>query len=91
MRDSTGGLTVSVGISGTRYVAKVASGFRKPDGLTIVPPLEMRAWLAPLPVSNLWGAGPKTTERLRALGFETIGQVASCRSGDARAVVGRSR
>ena len=37
----------------------------------------MRAWLAPLPVSNLWGAGPKTTERLRALGFETIGQVAS--------------
>jgi DNA polymerase IV len=77
VRDSTGGLTVSVGVSGIRYVAKVASGFRKPDGLTIVPPLEMRAWLAPLPVWNLWGAGPKTTERLRALGFETIGQLAS--------------
>jgi DNA polymerase-4 len=76
VRDRTGGLTVSVGISATRYVAKVASGFRKPDGLTIVPPLEMREWLAPLPVSSLWGAGPKTTERLRALGFETIGQVA---------------
>ncbi len=74
--EATNGLTVSVGVSGTRFVAKVASGFKKPDGLTIVPPDEMRAWLAPLAVSNLWGAGPKTTERLRSLGFETIGQVA---------------
>jgi DNA polymerase-4 len=77
VRECTGGLTASVGISATRYVAKVASGFRKPDGLTIVPPLAMREWLAPLPVANLWGSGPKTTERLRALGFDTIGQVAS--------------
>jgi DNA polymerase-4 len=77
IRDRTGGLTASVGISAIRYVAKVASGFRKPDGLTIVPADAMREWLAPLPVGNLWGAGPKTTERLRSLGFETIGQVAS--------------
>jgi len=77
VRECTGGLTCSVGISGTRYVAKVASGFEKPDGLTIVPPAEMRDWLAPLPVSSLWGAGPKTTERLRATGLETIGQVAA--------------
>ena len=77
VREATGGLTVSVGISGTRYVAKVASGFAKPDGLTIVPPREARDWLAPLPVSSLWGAGPKVAERLRALGFATIGQVAS--------------
>jgi DNA polymerase-4 len=76
VREITGGLTASVGISGTRYVAKVASGFRKPDGLTIVRPATMREWLAPLPVSSLWGAGPKTTERLRALGWETIGQIA---------------
>src|SRR6185503_11813641 len=48
-----------VGISGTRYAAKVASGFRKPDGLTIVPPTSMREWLAPQPVSSLWGAVPK--------------------------------
>ncbi len=74
--EATNGLTVSVGVSSTRFVAKVASGFKKPDGLTIVPPDEMRAWLAPLAVSNLWGAGPKTTERLRSLGFETIGQLA---------------
>jgi DNA polymerase IV len=77
VREVTGGLTASVGISGTRYVAKVASGFRKPDGLTIVPPTQMREWLAPLPVSSLWGSGPKTTERLRALGWDTIGQIAS--------------
>jgi DNA polymerase-4 len=77
VREITGGLTASVGISATRYVAKVASGFRKPDGLTIVPPASMREWLAPLPVASLWGAGPKTTERLRALGWETIGQIAS--------------
>jgi DNA polymerase IV len=77
VRECTGGLTASVGISGTRYVAKVASAFRKPDGLTIVPPAKMREWLAPQPVSSLWGAGPKTTERLRAFGWETIGQVAS--------------
>jgi DNA polymerase-4 len=77
IRERTGGLTASVGISAIRYVAKVASGFRKPDGLTIVPPDAIREWLAPQSVGNLWGAGPKTTERLRSLGFETIGQVAT--------------
>jgi DNA polymerase-4 len=76
VREATQGLTVSVGISGTRYVAKVASGFQKPDGLTIVPPDDARGWLAPLPVSSLWGAGAKTTERLHALGFRTIGDIA---------------
>jgi DNA polymerase-4 len=74
--EATGGLRASVGISSTRYVAKVASGHRKPDGLTIVPPETAREWLAPLPVESLWGAGPKTAQRLRAAGFTTIGQVA---------------
>ncbi|MEC9367987.1 MAG: DNA polymerase IV [Pseudomonadota bacterium] len=76
VREATGGLTASVGISATKYVAKVASGFRKPDGLTIVPPDEARDWLAPMPVSALWGVGPKTEARLHALGFTTIGQIA---------------
>lgn len=76
VREVTGGLTASVGISSTRYVAKVASGYRKPDGLTIVAPEDARRWLAPMPVSNLWGAGAKTTARLRELGYETIGDVA---------------
>jgi DNA polymerase-4 len=76
VRDVTGGLAVSVGISGTKYVAKVASGHGKPDGLTIVPPADAAAWLAPQPVSNLWGAGPKTTARLEQLGLHTIGAIA---------------
>ena len=76
IREATGGLTASIGISGTKYVAKVASGYAKPDGLTIVPPPEAQAWLAPQPVSRLWGAGPKTQARLHALGFQTIGQLA---------------
>jgi DNA polymerase-4 len=70
------GLAVSVGISGTKYVAKVASDFGKPDGLCVVPQNEARAWLAPLPVSRLWGAGPKTQARLAALGYTTIGEIA---------------
>jgi DNA polymerase-4 len=82
VHEITGGLTASVGISGTRYVAKVASGYAKPDGLTIVAPATMREWLAPLPVSSLWGAGPKTTERLRALGWDTIGQIAAADAAD---------
>jgi len=77
VRDATAGLTVSVGISGTKFVAKVASGHAKPDGLTIVPPDEARAWLAPQPLSRLWGAGPKTTARLEALGFKTVADVAA--------------
>jgi nucleotidyltransferase/DNA polymerase involved in DNA repair len=68
VRDATGGLTASVGLSAPQYVAKVASASRKPDGLTVVPPEEARAWLAPLPVSRLWGAGPKTQARLHLLG-----------------------
>ena len=71
------GLTISVGISGTKYVAKVASDYGKPDGLTIVAPERARAWLAPLPVARLWGAGPKMQQRLAALGFHTIGDVAA--------------
>jgi DNA polymerase-4 len=76
VHDVTGGLTVSVGLSSTKFVAKVASAFRKPDGLTVVPPEAAIAWLAPLPVSCLWGVGPKTQDRLHQLGLLTIGNVA---------------
>ena len=77
VREATGGLTVSVGLSATKYVAKVASGHRKPDGLTIVPPDTAKAWLAPMPVARLWGCGPKTAPRMHALGLRTIGDVAA--------------
>lgn len=76
IQDVTGGLTASVGLSSTKYVAKVASAFRKPDGLTVVPPEAAKAWLAPLPASCLWGVGPKTQDRLHRLGLHTIGSVA---------------
>lgn len=75
VRQATG-LDISVGVSGTKYVAKVASAYDKPDGLTVVPPTTAKAWLAPQPVSRLWGAGAKTVPRLNALGFETIGDIA---------------
>ena len=74
--DVTGGLTASVGLSSTKYVAKVASAFRKPDGLTVVSPEGAKLWLAPLPVSRLWGVGPKTQDRLHQLGLLTIGSIA---------------
>jgi DNA polymerase-4 len=76
VREATG-LTVSVGLSGTKYVAKVASGHQKPDGLTLVPPDTAKQWLAPLPVSRLWGVGVKTEPRLHRLGLRTIGDVAA--------------
>lgn len=78
VREATGGLTVSVGIAATKYVAKVASDFRKPDGATIVPEERTLEFLHPLPVSRLWGAGPKVQERLAQFNLETIGDVAAC-------------
>lgn len=84
VRDATG-LAVSVGLAATKYVAKVASEFGKPDGLTVVPAAEARDWLAPLPVKRLWGAGPKVQQRLVEAGFTTIGDVARA---DARALEG---
>lgn len=73
------GLDVSVGISGTKYVAKVASAHDKPDGLTIVPQDAAAGWLAPLPVTRLWGVGKKTARKLVDLGFTTIGDIAAAR------------
>lgn len=77
VREATGGLNVSVGISATKFVAKVASGYAKPDGLTIVPPDAAAAWLSPLPVNRLWGVGAKTASRLEALGYRQIGDIAA--------------
>ena len=71
------GLTVSVGASTTKYVAKVASDARKPDGLTVVGPHEVTGFLHPLPIDRLWGVGPRTRTRLRARGLDTIGDVAA--------------
>ena len=74
--EATGGLTVSVGLSTTKYVAKVASDHAKPDGLTLVPPGDVLEFLWPLPVSRLWGVGARTRQRLEELGLRTIGELA---------------
>ena len=71
------GLTLSVGVATNKTVAKIASDLNKPDGLVVVPPGEEAAFLAPLAVVKLWGIGPKTAERLRQEGVETIGQLAA--------------
>ncbi|MEQ8857636.1 MAG: DNA polymerase IV [Pseudomonadales bacterium] len=69
-------LPASVGISGTKYVAKVASGQAKPAGVAVVPPEAAAAWLAPMPVAVLWGAGPVTQKRLQAAGYRRVGDIA---------------
>lgn len=76
VKEATGGLTVSVGAAVTKFVAKVASDFQKPDGLTVVPPDRTIEFLWPLPVSRLWGVGPHTQARLERLGLRLIGEVA---------------
>ena len=90
VREATGGLTASVGLSATKYVAKVASACQKPDGLTVVPPEDAKAWLAPLPVSWLWGVGPKTQARLHQIGLHTIGEVADADPEFLSAKLGRA-
>jgi len=70
------GLTVSAGVAPCKFVAKVASDLGKPDGLLVVEPVDVAAFLAPLPVERMWGIGPKTAPKMRALGYETIGDLA---------------
>ena len=78
------GLPITVGVARTKFLAKVASGVAKPDGLLVVPPDQERAFLHPLPVERLWGVGPVTAAKLRRLGIVTVGQVA--RVGEATLV-----
>ena len=83
------GLTISVGVATSKSIAKIASDIDKPDGLTVVAPGEERAFLAPLPIRDLWGVGPKTAERLIADGIETIGDIARQDEGWLRDRFGR--
>jgi DNA polymerase IV len=71
------GLPVTVGVARTKFLAKVASGVAKPDGLLVVPPDGELAFLHPLPVERLWGVGPVTSRKLHGRGVVTVGQVAS--------------
>ncbi|RZO59668.1 MAG: DNA polymerase IV [Sandaracinaceae bacterium] len=69
-------LTASAGVAPNKFVAKIASDQDKPDGLTVVRDGEVFAFLEPLPIERMWGVGPKAAERLRHLGYDTLGDLA---------------
>jgi len=75
------GVPASVGVAPNMSTAKIASDFDKPDGLTVVPPSEVEAFLDPLPVDELHGVGPVTARELRAKGIETAGDLAAADRG----------
>ena len=70
------GLPITVGVARTKFLAKVASGVAKPNGLLIVAPGRELAFLHPLPVERLWGVGPVTAAKLHLHGIATVGEVA---------------
>jgi len=84
------GLPITVGVARTKFLAKVASGVAKPDGLLVVPPGGELAFLHLLPVDRLWGVGPVTAEKLRERGITTVGQVARLAENALVAMVGRA-
>ncbi|MGE5610293.1 MAG: DNA polymerase IV [Bacillota bacterium] len=69
------GLTASVGVAPNKFLAKLASDLSKPDGLLVINPDDIDRVLPPLPVTRIWGIGPKTAARLESLGIRTIGQL----------------
>jgi DNA polymerase-4 len=71
------GLPITVGVARTKFLAKVASGVAKPDGLLVVPPDRELAFLHPLPIEALWGVGKVTSAKLRSRGVGTVAQVAA--------------
>lgn len=74
IRETTG-LTASAGVAPNKFLAKIASGWRKPDGLTVVAPQRVEEFLQRLPVEALWGVGPVTAEKLRRIGVERLVEV----------------
>jgi DNA polymerase-4 len=90
VRDEVG-LPITVGVARTKFLAKVASGVAKPDGLLLVPPDDELEFLHPLDVERLWGVGPVTSRKLRDVGIATVGQVARMDEGMLIALVGRAQ
>ncbi len=86
------GLTVSVGVAPNKFLAKLASDLQKPDGLTVVPvePDAIAKFLAPLPISRIWGVGKVSAAQLEKFGIQTIGDVQRKRLTDLEPIVGRA-
>jgi DNA polymerase-4 len=84
------GLRITVGVARTKFLAKVASGVAKPDGLLVVPPDHELDFLHPLAVERLWGVGPKTAAKLHDRGIITVGEVARLDEASLVAMLGRA-
>jgi DNA polymerase-4 len=81
-------LTASAGVAPNKFLAKIASGWAKPDGLTVIAPERMEAFLHQLPVEALWGVGPVTAKKLRAIGIHKLVDVRSADGAQLRKAVG---
>jgi DNA polymerase-4 len=84
------GLPITVGVARTKFLAKVASGVAKPDGLLVVPPDQELSFLHKLPVERLWGVGPVTARKLNDRGITTVGQVAQLGEAALASMLGRA-
>ncbi len=84
------GLPITVGVARTKFLAKVASGVAKPDGLLVVAPERELAFLHPLPVERLWGVGAVTAEKLHRRGLSTVGDVAQVAEAALTAMLGQA-
>jgi DNA polymerase-4 len=87
IRDATG-LTASAGVAPNKFLAKIASAWRKPDGLTVIAPERVEPFLRELPVEALWGVGPVTAKRLRERGIARLVDVRTADPDVLRAAVG---
>jgi DNA polymerase-4 len=87
IRDATG-LTASAGVAPNKFLAKIASAWRKPDGLTVIAPERVESFLQKLPVDALWGVGPVTAARLRERGINRLVDVRTADPAVLRAAVG---
>jgi DNA polymerase-4 len=82
------GLTASAGVAPNKFLAKIASGWKKPDGLTVISPDRVEPFLQQLPVDALWGVGPVTAKKLRARGIERLVDVRAMEIEQLRETVG---
>lgn len=87
IREATG-LTASAGVAPNKFLAKIASGWRKPDGLTVVAHERVESFLQKLPVDALWGVGPVTGRKLRAVGIKRLVDVRAVDDATLRGLIG---
>lgn len=85
------GITASAGIAPNKFLAKIASELRKPDGLVWIKPDEIKRVLHPLAIGRLWGVGPKTADKLTELGIRTIGELAGYHQGLLTKALGKAQ